>query len=120
MSSLNTTKIILFFFLLPMIAPVLYPPRTIMAGYLAILFAMALFAALGFLLLRGSSQALTLMIFLQGLNAIIRIMMFFPNATFSDGSLNPAYVITSVLSIGLSIFLLLRLDQVDVRTRMVS
>ena len=122
---MSTLKTILLFFLLPVIAPILYPPSALTSGdltimaYLSITFGIVLFA-LGFLLIRGSSQALMLCIFLLGLNAINRILMFFSNATFINGSPDIAYIVTSVLSIGLSIYLLLRLDQIDIRTRMVK
>jgi hypothetical protein len=122
---MSTIQKVLLFFLLPVIAPILYPPSALVSGdltimvYLSITFGIILFV-LGFLLLRGSSQALTLSIFLLGLNAINRILMFFGNATFTNGSLDIVYIITSVLSIGLSIYLLLRLDQIDIRTRMVK
>jgi hypothetical protein len=116
---MNTIEKILIFFLLPMIAPLLYPPETILTGYWAIILAVILFGGLGFLLIQGRAQALTLSIFLQGLNAITRIMMFFPHATYSDGSINIAYIVTAILSIGISTFLLLRLDRVDIRTQMV-
>jgi len=102
-----------------MLAPLLFPPSLLAAGYLVVLFAAVLFIIIGVFLLRGSSQMLTLAIFLQGLNAIIRIMMFFPHATFIDGSADVIYIITSILSISLSIYLVLRLDKVDIRTRMV-
>lgn len=102
-----------------MIAPLMFPPNLLASGFLVVLFAAALFIIIGVFLLRGSSQMLTLAIFLQGLNAIVRIMMFFPHATFIDGSANIIYIVTSILSISLSIYLVLRLDKVDIRTRMV-
>jgi hypothetical protein len=117
---MSTLKIILLFFLLPMIAPLLYPVSSLSSALLGIILVVILFGALGIMLLRGSSQALTLTIFLLGLNAIIRIMMFFSHATDSEGVANVSYIVTSIVSIALSIYLLLRLDQVDVRTRMVS
>lgn len=116
---MSTTQRILFFFLLPFIAPLLYPPTVLTGGYMAIIFAGVLFVLLGILLLRGRSTALTLSIFLQGLNVIIRIMMLLPNATFVDGKPDFVYIITGVLSICLSLYLVLRLDKVDVRVTMV-
>ncbi len=117
---MTTLQKILFFFVLPMITPLLFPPNTLLAGPIAIVLVMLLFGVLGILLMRGREQALTLAIFLLGLNAIVRIMMFFAGSTFSDGSPNYVYIVTSLLSISLSIYLLLRLDRVDVRTQMVS
>jgi hypothetical protein len=89
-------------------------------GFLGIIAEFVLFAALGFFLLRGRSTALSLSIFLQGLNVIIRIMMLYSHATFMDGSTDFMYILTSFLSIALSMYLVLRLDRVDVRTQMVK
>jgi hypothetical protein len=116
---MSTIEKIFIFFILPIISPLLYPPFTIFAGYWAILLAVILFGGLGFLMVQGRAQALKLSIFLQGLNAIIRIMMFFPHAAYSNGSIDIVYVVSAILSISLSTFLLLRLDRVDIRTQMV-
>ena len=118
---MSTTKLILLFFLLPFLSPLIFPPEIILGGgVVAIPIAAAFFAIIGFLLWRGRSAALTFMIFLQGLNVIIRLMMFFPHILLQDGRVDLPWVITSLLSMGLSFYLLLRLDQVDVRTRMVT
>jgi len=117
---MTTLQKVMFYFVLPMIAPLLFPPRTLAAGPIAIVLVIVLFGFLGFLLLRGRERALTLCIFLLGLNAIVRIMMLFAGASNIDGTPNFVYIITSTLSIVLSIYLLLRLDQVDVRSQMVA
>jgi uncharacterized membrane protein HdeD (DUF308 family) len=117
MSSLQK---IIFFFVLPILAPLLLPPQILEGAFWGIIIEVALFALLGFFLLRGNSTILTLSIFLQGLNGIVRILMFYPRSTFADGSFNGVMVLTSVLSIALSIYLVLRLDRVDVRTQMVQ
>ena len=116
---MSTYQRILLFFLLPFIAPLLYPPTVLAGGFMGIILAGVLFVLLGILLLRGRSTALTLSIFIQGLNVIIRIMMLFPNATFVDGMPDYIYLITGLFSICLSLFLVLRLDKVDVRITMV-
>ena len=117
---MKTSQKILFFFVLPIITPLLLPLKNLNNAWIGIIFVAALFGALGFLLLRGSSRALTLCIFLLGLNAIVRLMTFFQWSTFLDGTFNIPFILTSFLSIGLSIYLLLRLDRVDVRTMMIS
>jgi hypothetical protein len=118
---MSTIQKILLFFVIPIIAaPLLRPLEVILGTVGAIITVVVLFLILGFFLLRGNSTALTLSIFLQGLNVITYIMMFFPNATFTDGTLNPVYIITALISMVLSIYLVLRLDQVDVRTQMVT
>jgi hypothetical protein len=78
----NITRILLFF-VLPLIAVLSYPPDIFLSSttgaYLLVLVAVV-FALLAFMLYRGSSRALTLSIFIQGMNVIIRIMMFFPHS----------------------------------------
>ena len=76
---------------------------------------------LGFILQRGSSTALTLAIFIQGLNVIIRIMMLVPNAySPSADSYNWPYIITNLFGLCISFYLMLRLDRTDVRVLMVA
>lgn len=116
---MKTLQKVLYFFVLPIIAPLLFPPRLLASGPMVILFFVVLFVLVGILLLRGRSSALTLAIFLLGLNAIIRLMMLFPHSTFIDGTPDFMYILTSILSIALSIFLVLRLDRVDIRSQMI-
>jgi hypothetical protein len=119
---MNTFQKILIFFVLPIIAPILITPSLLQAGFMYVLMFLLnplYFVIIGFLLLRGRGGALTLNIFLLGLNAIMRIMIFFPHATFLDGSPDIFFIITSILSITLSIYLIMRLDQVDVRSQMI-
>ena len=116
---MSITKKILLFFVLPFIAPLLYPPDLILGTWLAFLVAAILFGGLGILLLRGNSTALTLSIFVQGMNVIVRTMMLFPNLSV-QGHFNFVWLITSLLSIALSSYLLLRMDRTDVRVTMMS
>jgi len=109
---------ILIFFVLPAIAPLLFPPEIIGGAWIAILMDVILFAALGYALTRGRLTALTLLIFIQGLNVVVRLMMFFPNAATPDGTWLYANIITSLLSMGISMYLVLRLDRVDIRSKM--
>ncbi|HNT23633.1 MAG TPA: hypothetical protein PKM21_04665 [Anaerolineales bacterium] len=126
---MKTYQRVLLFFVLPIIAVLSYPPRfyqdglksspTTLIGMLVIV--VALFIGLGFLLQSGRSQALTFGIFVQGFNVIIRIMMFFPNAAKSVGDsiiVNWLYIFFSLLGLGISMFLMLRLDRSDVRVTM--
>jgi len=116
---MNQTKRILLFFVLPALAPLLLPPAMLGSGIVAVGIEIALFIILGIFLMRGNSTALTLSIFLQGLNVIVRLMMFFPNAMVL-GQIEWVMIIASILSIGLSAYLVLRLDNVDVRTQMIT
>lgn len=110
---------ILLFFVLPLIAPLIYPPQLIFGTWFVPLTAALFFVVLGILLLRGNSTILTLSIFLQGLNVVIRLMMLFPSLV-QQGQFNFVWLITSVLSIALSTYLLLRLDRTDVRVTMLT
>jgi len=118
---MNTLKKVLILLVLPTIAPLLVTPNIIETDfkYVLILILNPIFLILsGIFLLRGFSRALTLSIFLVGLNAIMRIMMLFPHATFLDGSADILFVIASIASIALSIYLVLRLDKNDIRALM--
>ena len=116
---MTTLQKILIFFVLPFIAPLIYPYDLIGPIWIAFILAAVLFGLLGTLLLRGNSTALTLSIFLQGINGIIRLMMFLPGAG-STGQVDVPWIIASVLSIALSTYLILRMDRTDVRVTMVT
>lgn len=120
---MNTITRFLLFFLLPALAVLSYPPELLFSdggGIYVLIFVVVVFALLGFLLNRGSSRALTLSIFIQGLNVIIRIMMFFNQAVPSPGQVNWSALIFSVLGLALSSYLMLRLDRADIRARLVT
>jgi len=110
---------ILFFFVLPILAVLLYPPDMLLGGAAVIIVIVLLFIGLGILLMQGRDLALTFSIFVQGMNAIIRLMMFFSNGFTPQGQANAAFVITSLLGLALSVWLLMRLDRSDVRIQMV-
>jgi hypothetical protein len=120
---MTTLQKILLFIVLPVLAPLFLPPRILQAGGGPILFLGVLIAVSALLLApflwRGKSTALTLAIFIQGLNVIMRLMMFFPNLS-KQGVYDIPWLITSLLSMGLSIYLVLRLDRTDVRVTMVA
>ena len=115
---MTKTNKFLLYFLLPLLAVILLPPEVLMSGYIAIILLVIVFAAVALLIYRGKARALTFAIFLQGLNGIIRILMFFPNSMGKTGPIDYAFVISSIISIGLSIYLVSRLDQNDVRAQM--
>jgi len=91
------------------------PPEILFTlnGAIAALILILLFVGLGYALLHRKVWALNLSIFLQGLNVIIRLMMLFPSAMGTDGLWNIPFVLTSLLSIALSTWFLLRLDKSD-------
>lgn len=105
-------------FILQIVPLILYPPATLAVGLPIIAVAAIAVAALGFMAIRGRPWALTMSIFIQGFNAIIRIMMFFPHAvSISTGTpfTDWPYIFTAFISIALSIWFLYRLDRTDVR-----
>ncbi len=120
---MTTLQKILLFVVLPFLAPLILPPRFYGPGGGPILFLGAVVGVscllLSPFLWRGRSTALTLAIFLQGLNVIMRLMMFFPNLS-KQGVYDIPWLITSLLSMGLSMYLVLRLDRTDVRVTMVT
>jgi hypothetical protein len=120
---MNNITRILFFFVLPFIAVLSYPPDIFISnptGISLLLFVAAVFFLLGVMLYRGNSRALTLSIFIQGLNVIIRIMMFFPHSVPTPGNFDWTYMVFSIIGLALSSYLLLRLDRADIRSRLVS
>ena len=76
--------------------------------------------ALGLAVLRGRSWALTLSIFLQGFNVIVRLMMLMSRAVRPDGGVEVEFVISSLLAITVSWYVLYRLDRPDIRVLMVK
>ncbi|GAB4499358.1 MAG: hypothetical protein OHK0052_14260 [Anaerolineales bacterium] len=109
---------ILLFFALPVLAPLLLPPQVLIEGIEVILFVAALLLTTGYLLYQGRRLALTFMVFLQGLNFIVRMMLFFSRSVDSKGTVDWAFIITSLLSMALSFYLLMRLDAVDIRAQL--
>lgn len=82
---------ILLFYVLPTLAPLILPPQTLLNGIGAVLVAAALLLATGYFLQRGKPLALTFLIFLQGLNFIVKMMMFFSNSVSDKGVANPVF-----------------------------
>jgi membrane-associated HD superfamily phosphohydrolase len=81
---------------------------------------LAIFTLLGWGLMQGKGWALTMSIFMQGMNLIIRLMMLFPNAVSEDGVWDIALLFLFLVSIVLSAWLMVRLDRPDVRSMIVS
>ncbi|NPV78085.1 MAG: hypothetical protein HPY59_17125 [Anaerolineae bacterium] len=110
----------LLFIILPTIAILSYSPQTLAGGLPVILVIIALMILLGVVLWRGRSLALTFAIFVQGLNVIVRIMMFFSFSISKEGVVSYPDMAAMFLGIILSMYLLLRLDRTDVRLTMVK
>ena len=109
---------ILIFFVLPAIAPLLFPPEIIGGAWIAILLDVILFAALGYALTRGRLTALTLMHFLARPECNRAPDDVLPECCHVGWHMAVPNIITSLLSMGISIYLVLRLDRVDIRSQM--
>lgn len=111
-------------FLLPIIflqiIPILiYPIKTITSSLPIFGFVALIFALLGYGIWRGRSWALSMSIFIQGFNVITRMMMFFPHAVrtpANGGGWDLPYLILAVLSMGISVWFMLRLDKPDIQS----
>jgi len=107
---------VLLLFVLPTLALISYPPKTIASGWIAMVLVLVMILLLGFRILRGGSLALTFAILLQGMNVIIRLMMFFNNTLPENGTVDYIYMVTSLLGMVISFYLVVRLDRGDVRS----
>jgi len=74
-----------------------------------------LIIGLGYLVWRGSLRALTFAIILNGMNVIVRLMMLLSTVIDKQGKVNLQFGITGLLGLLVSFYLMLRLDQTDIR-----
>lgn len=109
---------VLYFFILPIISVLFYPPDLLLGGLVVIPVVIATFILLGIILWRGNLTMLTFCAFIQGLNVITRIMMFFPHTVSKNGTVDVVYMITNIISIILSVYILLRYDDNKFRLQM--
>jgi hypothetical protein len=109
---------VMFFFLLPAIGVVLYPPSVIGSAYSAIGVVFLFFLVLAAILWRGRSKALTFMIFVNGMNVIVRIMMLLSTTVNSAGVINTPFLLYGIAGGAISFYMMMRLDKVDVRQTM--
>jgi hypothetical protein len=112
---MNLDKKILLIIVLQIIPLLLFPPAMLASGWAAILVMVVIYIGLGYFLVKGRIWALSMSIFLQGLNIVVRIMMLFPNS-IRIGVMDWPYIITSLAAIILSGWFLLRLDRPDIRS----
>ena len=114
-------KRLLLFAIIQILPLLILPPSWFSVGAIALIVVMvAIFAFLGWGLMRGKGWALTMSIFMQGMNVIVRLMMMFPNAVDQQGVWNVPLIILFLIAIGLSFWMAARLDRPDVRSLMVS
>ncbi len=109
---------ILLFFVLPTLAPLILPPAILVSGIGSVLVVAALLIFTGYMLQRGNSLALTFIIFLQGLNFVVKMMLFYSTSISASGNADWAFAITALLSMAISFYLIFRLDQPDIRSQL--
>jgi hypothetical protein len=112
---MSTTKRFLLFCFLPVIAMLSYPLNYITEGFIGMVIVAAFILGLGMFIWRGSSRALTFAIFLNGMNVIIRLMMVLSTVVSKQGIVNVPFGIAGTLGLIISFYIMLRLDQTDVR-----
>ena len=98
----------------------LFPPALLAEALPLIAIVVALMWVLSWMVWRKRTWALTLSIFIQGLNVIIRVMMLLSNAVSASGNIDLVFIVTSVLAIVLSWLFLYRLDNQDLRAAMAA
>ncbi len=110
------------FLILQPLALLLFPPALLLAaGGLPIMIVVAMAWGLSWTIWRRRQWALTMSIFVQGLNVIARLMMLLSNAIApTTGQFDIVFIITSVLAIILSGYILYRFDTPDMRAVMAA
>lgn len=96
--------------------PLVLLPWPLRAGSAVFIAVLALLSALlGWALLRRKHWSITLTIFVQGMNVIVRIITFFANVYSESRGLDVAFLLTSVSSVVLSVVLLSAIDRSEIR-----
>lgn len=94
---------------------VLFPWDLSLGSVVAIVILLALSVFLGWTLLTRRAWGITLTIFVQGYNIIVRIITFWSNVYSETTGLDIALLVTYVLSVTISWVLLTRIDRPEVR-----
>ncbi len=103
--------VLTFVAILQFIPALLLPPELLLSvNPVSFLVPIAFFAFLGWAVLTLKRWALTLCIFVQGLNVIVRFLIVFPQA-FSGESMDWLFVTSSALAILLSTVILYVMDR---------
>ncbi len=98
------------------IPTLLFPPAVLVTAKITVLaLPLVLFAFLGWGLVRRRPWALTLSIFVQGFNVIIRVLMLLPRVV-TNGRLDVAWLVFSILAVALSLVFLFLLEKPEVQT----
>ena len=98
----------------------LFPPMLLTDALPLIAIVLVIMWGLSWMVWRKRAWALTLSIFIQGLNVIIRLMMLLSNAVSASGNYDIPFIVASVLAIVVSWLFLYRLDNQDMRAAMAA
>lgn len=90
-----------------------WPVRASSAIFIAVLALLS--GLLGWALYRRRRWGITLTIFVQGMNVIVRIITLLPNVYSVEAGLDLAFLLTDVVSVTLSIAMLTSIDRPEVR-----
>ncbi|MBC7260052.1 MAG: hypothetical protein H5T65_12480 [Chloroflexi bacterium] len=97
------------------IPTLMFPPGVLFTAKITVLILpVLLFGLLGWGLVRRRPWALTLSIFVQGLNVIVRVLMLLPRVV-TKGTLDVGWIVTSILAIALSLVFLFLLEKPEVQ-----
>ena len=96
----------------------LFPPALLVDALPLIVIVVVVMWGLSWMIWRKRTWALTLSIFIQGLNVIIRLMMLLSNAVNANGNYDIPFIVTSLLAIVVSWLFLYRLDNQDMHAAM--
>lgn len=97
------------------IPTLMFPPEVLASAKITVLaLPILLFALLGWGLVRRRTWALTMSIFVQGFNVIVRVLMLLPRVV-TKGTLDVGWLVASILAIALSLVFLLFLEKPDVQ-----
>ena len=117
---MSLLKRILFFFVLPFLGILLFEPSMFASGFTLIGIMIVFLITIGVFLYRGSLTALTFAIFLNGMNVLVRLLLILSNTIDKDGVFHPVFAIFTFIGLIISFYLMIRLDQEDVRQYMMS
>ncbi|MDH7488332.1 MAG: hypothetical protein QHH80_02350 [Anaerolineae bacterium] len=108
-------KLIWAIAILQFIPTLMFPPAVLTSARITVLaLPILLFAFLGWGLVRRRPWALTLSVFVQGFNVIVRVLMLLPRVVVA-GKLDVAWLVASILAVILSLVFLFLLEKPDVQ-----
>jgi hypothetical protein len=96
--------------------PLVLFPWPLRVSSVVVIAILALLAALlGAMLYRRKPWGITLTIFVQGINVIVRIITFFANVYTENEGLDVAFLLTYIVSVALSFVVLSSIDRPEIR-----